>query len=99
MVMFLLWLLTVVVATAVVFIILCVCNRPRPCPTCRAKALTWIGYATPRTARTCVPQPEDRHYRCAACHAEFCRRDRGGLVGKAAWDAGARDAIPIARVV
>ncbi len=102
MMMFGLWLLTVLVGTGVVLVVVYVCNRPRQCPACGVKALEHVGTrlvlfnVAPGGRRPPEP-PEERNYRCSACSAEFFRQGKGALVGKDAWEAGARDTIPRAR--
>jgi hypothetical protein len=102
MMMFGLWLLTVLVGTGVVLAVVYVCNRPRPCPVCGVKALEHVGfklvlYNVALGAPRPPDPPEERSYRCSACSAEFFRQGKGALVGKDAWEAGARDTIPQAR--
>ncbi len=38
-------------------------------------------------------------FHCISCGAEFRRQDKGPMIDRDAWDAGARDPIPAARVV
>jgi len=103
MVMFGLWLVTVVLGSAACLGVVAVLNRARPCPTCEARALECIDGTMPhvhfgRSEKCCEPFTT-RHYRCSACAAEFFRQDSGALVGKQAWEAGARDTIPAARLL
>ena len=59
-------------------------RRPRRrCPACRALLLRWTG----------------QNYRCLGCNAEFFEEHAKGLVTKEAWEAGAREPIPGARIV
>jgi len=59
-------------------------RRPRRrCPACRALLLRWTG----------------RNYRCVGCSAEFFEEGDKGLVSKEAWEAGAREPIPGARII
>lgn len=59
-------------------------HRPRRrCPACRLLQLKWT----------------DGSYRCNACNAVFFEEDGKGLVTKEAWEAGAREPIPGARIV
>jgi hypothetical protein len=40
-----------------------------------------------------------RMFQCARCLAEFRRLDKGPLVPRATWEAGGREAPPVAKVV
>ena len=77
-------------------------RRPRRrCPACRQLLLRWVDGALATN-----PGPDDRpfgascsHYRCSGCQAEFFEENAKGLVTREAWEAGAREPIPGARIV
>jgi hypothetical protein len=75
--------------------------RREPCPTCQHKALRQreVRRATVELADGRTAPAVHVFLRCDTCHAEFWRRDRGGLVPKAAWDAGAREPLATATIV
>jgi hypothetical protein len=83
----------VVVACAIVMIVSIIRAR---CPACRRPALE----RDMRTHRRGIePGTGAKMFQCAWCLTEFRRLDRGPLVRKSAWDAGARDELPRARVL
>ncbi len=83
-----LWFVVIVLPAVVVVLAFVVYRVFRlRCPACR-KSLTRSDERT-RSAKT---------FRCRACRGEFRRQDGGPLIAKAAWDAGARDALPQAKV-
>lgn len=71
-----------------------------PCPSCAAPEVAAID-AVLETARDERGKWQPRHvtrYECRGCAAQFARLNRGPLIPKHAWDAGARDAFPMATV-
>src|SRR5258705_9932305 len=70
------------------------------CPACRERTLVVRslvrGRVWPPVNRTPI---DETLYRCEACGAEFGREGRGPLIPRHAWDAGAREAFPAARVL
>ena len=76
-------------------------RRRTTCPTCGARALDTydaLGANQPDVAGTRFPSAWSKH-RCTACGAAYVRYGDGGLITKAAFDAGARAALPQATVV
>lgn len=69
------------------------------CPTCKTK-LDADG-ATVLVARQADGKPGyiANHFACPGCKAEWRLGRDGGLLDKAAFDAGAREAIPSATIV
>lgn len=66
------------------------------CPTCRKPALE-----VDLRDRTDGRMPGDAsayRFHCRACGEEFRRQDGGPMIAKAAWDAGAREELPRAKV-
>jgi hypothetical protein len=76
-------------------------GRGRPCPLCRARAVAACGavLATTRGDDGRWRPAHETSYRCGACGAELRALNDGPLIAREAWDAGAREDIPRARVV
>ncbi len=66
------------------------------CPACRKPGVELDLRTNPGGVDGSSPLV--RQFRCPRCSAEFRRDDRGPLIPRAAWEAGAREEIPRARV-
>jgi hypothetical protein len=66
------------------------------CPGCRKPTLELDLRDDPGGSVPGVPTA--KMFRCLTCAAEFRRDDGGPLIPKIAWDAGARDELPRAKV-
>jgi hypothetical protein len=66
------------------------------CPACRKRGLELDLRANPGGIDGGAPHA--RQFLCPHCSAEFRRADRGPLIPRSAWEAGAREELPRARV-
>lgn len=76
-------------------------RRRTRCPSCGARTLDTYDFLRPNqvdVAGKHFPASWSKH-RCSSCGAAFMRYDRGGLITKEAFEAGARAALPEATVV
>ena len=62
------------------------------CPACRKPTLELDLRGS--ASGTLEGQPLVQMLRCQTCGAEYRRDDKGPMIPKAAWDAGARDELP-----
>jgi transposase-like protein len=66
------------------------------CPACRKPTLE-VDLRDRSDGR--IPgAPSAYRFRCQTCGEEFRRQDGGPMIAKAAWEAGAREELPRARV-
>jgi hypothetical protein len=85
-----------IVVVALFAIVMIVSILRARCPACRRPALE-PDCRLSRDGREAGTGA--KMFQCAFCLTEFRRLDRGPLVRKSAWDAGARDELPRARVL
>ncbi len=89
--------LTIAIAAAAIGVMVVVVAMLRTrCPACRKLGLELDLRTNPGgiDART----PATKQFRCPSCEAEFRREDGGPLIPRSAWEAGARQEIPRAKV-
>ena len=78
--------------TAYVAAMMMVLRRRKRCPDCGKRRVAGTQFFMKNG------QLESR-YRCGACGATFAQRNDGPLIPTAAWDAGMREAPPVARAL
>ncbi|MBA2538616.1 MAG: hypothetical protein H0V17_03200 [Deltaproteobacteria bacterium] len=89
--------LTIAIAAAAIGVMAVVVQLSRTrCPACRKPGLELDLRAS--AGGVDDQAPDARQFRCPHCEAEFRREDGGPLIPRSAWEAGAREEIPRARV-